>query len=120
MNKADTHTINICAYKGYLICTVNNTPKLIPTGIGSVLSNFNKKDVQISNEALIILRGNIIAPIITKDVIGLKIFSKSKIYWSSKGNIIVHKNDIAVYDIPVHTIVDNIIDSKIKEQLDKL
>lgn len=118
---ADTYTLKICAYKNYLICTTYDTPKRNIVGIGTSLINFNKNDVHISPEALILLKNGI-----TKDTgklvqnTGLIIYNKTKLFWASYDNIILNIKDATIYDIPIHTEIVNDVDDKIKKQLDNI
>ena len=118
---ADTYTLKICAYKDYLICTTYETPKRRIVGMGTSLINFNKNDVHISQEALILLKSRITK--YTSDIIqntGLIIYNKSKIFWASYDNLILNKKDVVAYDIPIHTEIENDVDEAIKKQLDEL
>ena len=119
---ADQYTLKICAYKDFLICTHNKTPKSKTVGIGTSLTNFNKNDVLISKDALALINKNI-NKIPTNKIdakTGLIISSRSNIFWASYDNIIVNIKDTEIFAIPTHTEIDNDVDEKLKTQLDKL
>lgn len=118
---ADQYTLKICAYKDFLICTHNKTPKSKTVGIGTSLTNFNKNDVLISKDALALINKNMKDQqkyINTKP--GLIISSRSNMFWASYDNIIVNIKDTEIFAIPTHTEIENVVDEKLKTQLDKL
>lgn len=116
---ADTQSIIIKEYKGYLVLTKYNTPKIKITTHGSLLTFFNKKDVHISNDALKVLKSKLNNKN-TDNIYALEIKNNS-IYWAShEGIIIPPSQPVDITKIPVHTLIDdNTIDIEIKKAIDK-
>lgn len=115
--------IKITYHPGTLILTLMDprSPKVKKVGTGLLLSQFNNRDVLISNEALTILMSSIPANKSKKDI-GLEVISKSSIWWASQsGGIILPmmESEINIYDVPWHTITSNDIDEKLLKLLDK-
>jgi hypothetical protein len=113
-------TIKILYYNGYLILSVIESIKLSNKGIGTNLSNFNSKDVNISIDALDILKTYLDKPKYDKEL-ALEIISKTNIWWANnnKQGIIIPliEGGINVYTLPIYTICSNVIDDKLKEIL---
>lgn len=113
------HSIEIKEYNGWLLISIIHlSPKIKFVGIGTMLSDFNINDLLISKEALSILSKNIgnshVEP-------ALEIIRKDCIWWASKKGILIPPNELLnVYNIPHHTICDNIIDIEIKKHIDNV
>lgn len=116
---ADTQSLIIKEYKGYLVLTKYNTPKIQIKGNGSLLSFFNKKDVHISHEALNLIKSKLKIQN-ESNTYALHITSKTNIFWSSHEGIIIPPDEpVIISDIPVHTLItDNSIDTNIKTAID--
>lgn len=115
---ADSAAVKICLYNGHLILTVldKNTPKIRTLGLGQSLTNFNEKDLLISEEALTEI-SKIAANNKKCDITGLEFITKNNIWWASNQDGIILKISeecIRVYAIPKHTICKNEIDPKLK------
>jgi len=115
--------IKITYHPGTLILTLMDpkSPKVKKVGTGLLLSQFNNRDVLISNDALNVLLNSIPANKSKKDI-GLEVISKSSIWWaSSSGGIILPMMDseINIYEIPWHTTTPNDVDEKLLKILDK-
>lgn len=119
MNVADSYSIKICAYKNYLICTLNDTPKLMVYEKYSSLFNFNKKDLLISPEALLIIK-NAMLNVNNDELYGIRIINKNKIIIASTKNIIINKSDVQTFALPIHTVCENNVQEELKKEIDKL
>lgn len=110
------HTLEIKEYNGWLILTLlNKGPKIKSVGTGLLFSDFNKLDLLISLEALNIIKDNLAKNFDKKDPV-LEIIGIDRIWWASNKGIIIPPNEIYhIYTIPMHTIVDNIVDNNIKK-----
>lgn len=115
MKTADTHTLEIKSYNDWLILKLIPTPKIKYIGIGTMLSDFNKFDVLISDEALKILKNNLNKDLDKTDP-ALEILSEEKIWWASTSGILIKPNElIHIYTIPYHTYVNNDVDEELKK-----
>lgn len=112
-------TLKITAHKGYLILTLmNKGPKVKAFGVGTMLSNFNDADVYISEEALVILKNNVMQNMQLKDPV-LEIIAKDRLWWSSTTGIIIPPGELLhLYVLPHHTMCANEVDHKLKELID--
>lgn len=108
------HTLEIKAYNKWLILTIlTSGPKLKQIGTGLLFSDFNKFDLQISDEALVIIKDNLNLNFDKTEPV-LEIISKDRIWWASRQGIIIPPNEIYhIHTIPLHTICNNVIDEKI-------
>lgn len=114
MKTADTHTLEIKSYEGWLIIKVINTPKLKNIGLGSMLSDFNKFDVKISDDALSIIKSKLNTDMDLNNP-ALEILSETKIWWASSNGLLIPPNElIHIYNIPIHTYCSNDIDEELK------
>jgi hypothetical protein len=113
-------TLRITTYKGYLILTLmDRGPKTKHVGIGTMLSDFNQRDVLISKKALEIIESNMSVNLDRPEPV-LEVIAADRMWWSSTNGIIIPPNEIYhVYAIPHHTLCDNVIDFKLKDVLDK-
>ena len=117
INNADIFTLQITTYNKWLILKVNKTPKLRYIGNGSILSDFNSNDIQISKEALEILNKNLLLNIDQKNP-AFEILTKNRIWWPSQSGIIIPPNElIHVFAIPYHTICENVVDEELKKMI---
>ena len=114
------HSVEIKAYNRWLIVTViQNGLKLKSVGTGLLFSDFNRYDLHISDEAMAILKDNIMLNIDKKDPV-LEIIAMDRIWWASQQGIIIPPNEhFHVYTIPHHTICKNDVDEKIKNVIDE-
>lgn len=113
---ADTYTLKITEYKGYLICQLNHTPKLTPIGLGSMINIINSNDVYISKEAYLTMLSNKVKC----DNPAIEVLNKNKIFLQFKDNCILPPLEpISLYEIPIHKTCDNIVDINIKKEIDK-
>lgn len=120
--KADIHSLEIKTYEGYLILKVNKTPKIKFIGLGSLLADFNRFDVKISDEALNILKDSLnnLNINLQKENPSLEILSETRIWWPSNQGIIIPPNELMhIYAIPVHTTISNDIDEQLKNIIKK-
>jgi hypothetical protein len=114
MKTADTHTVEIKEYNNWLIIKLINTPKLKSIGIGSMLTDFNKNDLKISDEALSIIK-NKLNQNKEHQQPALEILSPTKIWWASTTGILIPPNEtIHIYDIPIHSYINNDINDELK------
>jgi hypothetical protein len=113
------HTIEIKAYKKWLIITVLNYGiKLKSIGTGLLFADFNRHDLKISDEAVAILKDNLNTNFEKKDPV-LEIISTDRMWWASKRGIIIPPNEIYhIHTIPLYTTCDNVVDEEIKKNID--
>lgn len=115
------HSVEIKAYKKWLIITVIKFgPKIKSVGTGLLFSDFNKLDLQISEDAMIILKDNLNLNLAKPDPV-LEIMGTNRIWWASNQSIIIPPNEyFHIYTIPRHTVCpNNDIDEKIKKIIDE-
>lgn len=122
MNINSNATIRICSHKDHIILTLLDprSSKLVERGIGQSLSGFNRLDVEMSGEAAILLTG-MKAKSSEDGAIAMECLNKYNIWWmSKKGGIIIPINDasINVFELPAHTVIDNVVDPKIVELIE--
>lgn len=113
------HTLEIKTYKKWLIITVLQTgPKLKTIGVGTLFSDFNKWDLQISEEALAIITDNLNCNFDKVEPV-LEIISTDRIWWASNRGILIPPNEVYhVHTIPLHTTCNNTIDEKLINIID--
>lgn len=115
-----THSVEIKAYNRWLIVTViQYGVKIKSVGTGLLFSDFNRNDLQISDEAMSILKDNINMNIDKKDPV-LEIIAMDRIWWASTQGIIIPPNEhFHIYTIPHHTMCKNDVDEQIKKAIDE-
>lgn len=117
------HSLEINEYRGWLIITVTGMgatgfAKMKPVGIGTLFSNFNKLDVRISKNALSIITENLTKNKEQRDPV-LEIIAKDRIWWASTQGIIIPPKEIFnIYEIPLHTECENVVDQKVRDAID--
>lgn len=114
------HSVEIKTYNKWLIITVlQYGTKLKSIGTGLLFSDFNRLDLQISEDALNIIRDNLNQNIEKKDPV-MEIIAIDRIWWASPQGIIIPPNEyFHIYTIPVHTVCDNAVDDAIKKIIDE-
>jgi hypothetical protein len=113
-------TLRITTYKKYIILTLlDRGPKVKPVGSGTLLSDFNESDVLISAEALDVLKDNVMRNLQEPEPT-LEIIAKDKLWWVGQTGLIIPPGEIIhIHVMPYHTICENLVDSKLKEFIDK-
>jgi len=113
------HSVEINAYKKWLIITVLDYGiKIKNIGTGLLFSGFNKFDLHISDDALVILKDNLNLNIEKKDPV-LEIIAMDRMWWASSQGIIIPPHEyFHIYTIPQFTKCDNTVDEEIKKIID--
>lgn len=114
------HTLEIKEYNKFLIIKiVKITPKLRSVGAGTALINFNKNDIFISREAADILKSQV-AVFNNEQSPVLEIMSSSSLWFmGNKGIIIPPEEIVHIYDMPLYTECDNVVDDMLKNTIQK-
>lgn len=115
------HLVEIKEYNKWLIVKViNKSIKIKHIGTGILFSDFTQFDLKISEEALGILKNNLKNNLLTNNPV-LEIITKDKMWWSSNTGIIIPPNEIFhIFELPYHTLCNNIIDNELKKIIDNM